>query len=108
MFDEPNESGSIKLIAANEIPTDKTFSYTVTDLYNNCVVASGDATISASGISELQEISLDTTHEPMFIIEWECDGEKYLNHYIPDVRKIDYNTYIDFLNKTNIGHFEGF
>lgn len=108
MFDEPNELGKIKLVAANELPQDKSFSYTVTDLYNNCVVASGNGAVSANGVLEITEISLDKTHEPMFIIEWEYDGQVCRNHYITDVRNIDFNTYIDFLNKTKIGHFEGF
>lgn len=108
MFDEPNEDNVIKLIVANDIPKDKTFSYKVTRVNDNTVVASGEATVAASGILELDTLVLDSDKEDMFLIEWECDGHTGQNHFISDVRKLDYSTYIDFLNKTNIGHFEGF
>ena len=108
MFDEPNEDNVIKLIAANDIPEDKTFTYKVTRVNDNTVVASGDATVAASGILELDAIGTNFDAEQMLLIEWECNGVIGRNHFISDVRKLDYNTYIDFLNKTNIGHFEGF
>ena len=108
MFDEPNKDNKIKLFAANDIPKDKTFRYTVTRVNDNTVVTSGNATVSASDILELDTLVLDSDKEDMFLIEWECDGNIGRNHFISDVRKLDYSTYIDFLNKTNLGHFEGF
>ena len=108
MFDEPNDQNCINLFAANEMPADKSFSYKVTRINDNTVVASGNATISAGGILQLDAVNYDYAEEPMFIIEWECDGKSGRNHYISDVRKLSYSKYIDFLNKTDIGHFEGF
>ena len=108
MLDEPDDNNVVNLFAANEIPADKTFTYKVTRVNDNVVVASGNTTISGGGILKLDAIKLDYHEEPMFIIEWEYDGNRSRNHFIADVRKIDYNKYIDFLNKTGIGHFEGF
>ena len=108
MLDEPDDNNVVNLFAANEIPADKTFTYKVTRVNDNVVVASGNATISCGGILKLDAIKLDYLEEYMFIIEWECDGNRGRNHFIADVRKIDYNKYIDFLTKTGIGHFEGF
>ena len=108
MFDEPTEDNEIKLLAANEMPQDKAFSYTVTRIDDNSVVASGNATVNASGILELDAVKVDPDKKEMFLIEWECDGNIGRNHFINNIRGINYNTYMDFLNKTQLGHFEGF
>lgn len=108
MFDEPTSDNKIKLFAANEIPENKTFSYTVTRIDDDTVVAKGDATICGGGILELDAVSVDPDKKEMFLIEWKYDGKGGRNHFINNIRGINYNTYIDFLNKTKIGHFEGF
>ena len=108
MFDEPTDDNKIKLFAANEYTTDKTFKFTVTRMNDDTVVASGNATVDASGILELDAITVDPAQKEIFLIEWECDGVAGHNHFINNIRGINFNTYIDFLNKTKIGHFEGF
>ncbi len=108
MFDEPTDDNKINLFAANEIPADKTFNYTVTRINDGAVVANGNTTVSASGILQIDTITVDPTQKEIFLIEWECSGVVGRNHFVNNIRGIDYNTYIDFLNKTQIGHFEGF
>ncbi len=108
MFDEPTDENKINLFAANEIPEDKTFSYKVTRINDGVVVCEGEATVNASGILQLDAVTVDPSQKEMFLIEWECDGKTYVNHFVNNIRGIDFNTYIDFLNKTKIGHFEGF
>lgn len=108
MFDEPNEQDKIVLFAANEIPSEKEFKYCVTRLNDDTVVAKGNAIVSASGILKLDEVDINPASKETFLIEWEYDGIKGRNHFINNIRGIDYNAYIDFLNKTRIGHFEGF
>ena len=108
MFDEPDENNKINLFVANEIPQDKTFSYKVTRINDNVVVCSGESPVEASGILQLDAVTVDPDKKEMFLIEWEFDGNTYRNHFINNIRGIDYDTYIDFLNKTKIGHFEGF
>lgn len=108
MFDEPDGNNKINLFVANEIPQDKTFSYKVTRINDNMVVCSGEATVNASGILQLDAVTVDPDKKEMFLIEWEYDGNTGYNHFVNNIRGIDFNTYIDFLNKTKIGHFEGF
>lgn len=108
MFDEPDESNKINLFVANEIPQDKTFSYKVTRTNDATVVCSGEATVNANGILQLDAVTVDPDKKEMFLIEWEYDGNSGYNHFVNNIRGIDFNTYIDFLNKTKIGHFEGF
>lgn len=108
MFDEPDEENKLNLFVANEIPQDKTFSYKVTRINDNVVVCSGEATVNASGILQLDGVTVDPDKKEMFLIEWEYDGNTGYNHFVNNIRGIDFNTYIDFLNKTKIGHFEGF
>ena len=108
MFDEPTVDNKIKLFAANEMPTDKAFSYTVTRIDDDTVVAKGEATICGGGILELDAVSVDPDKKQMFLIEWQCNENSGRNHFINNIRDINYNAYIEFLNKTKIGHFEGF
>jgi len=108
MFDEPDENNKINLFVVNEIPQDQTFSYKVTRINDNVVVCRDEVTVAASGILQLDAVTIDPDKKEMFLIEWEFDGNTYRNHFINNIRGIDYDTYIDFLNKTKIGHFEGF
>ena len=108
MFDEPNEDNKLNLFVANEIPQDKSFSYKVICMNNGAIVSSGNNTVEASGILQLDAVTVDPKQKEMFLIEWEYDGKKCHNHFVNNIRGVDFNTYIDFLNKTKIGHFEGF
>ena len=108
MFDEPDEENKLNLFVANEIPQDKTFSYKVIRINDNVVVCSNKATVAASGILQLDAVTVDPDKKEMFLIEWEYDGNTGYNHFVNNIRGIDFDTYIDFLNKTKIGHFEGF
>ena len=108
MFDEPDEENKLNLFVANEIPQDKTFSYKVIRINDNVVVCSNKATVAASGILQLDAVTVDPDKKEMFLIEWEYDGNTCYNHFVNNIRGIDFDTYIDFLNKTKIGHFEGF
>ena len=109
MFEEPTEENKLNLFVANEYIVDKPFSYTVTRINDGTVVSKGNATVAASGILQLDSVSVDPTQKEMFLIEWQCDdGVTGRNHFVNNIRGIDFNTYIDFLNKTQIGHFEGF
>lgn len=108
MFDEPDENNKLRLVAANEMPQDKTFTYTVTRMNDHCVVAQGNATIEKGGVLTLQTLQADPDKKEMFYITWQCDGETGHNHFINNIRGIGYNTYLQFLEQTGIGHFEGF
>ena len=57
---------------------------------------------------QLDAVTVDPDQKEMFLIEWECDGKTGRNHFVNNIRGINFDTYMDFLNKTNIGHFEGF
>ncbi len=108
MFDEPTEDNTINLFAANEFIEDKKFTYTVTRINDNTVVANGEATIDARGVLKLDAINVNPNEKEIFLIEWKCADIIGRNHFVNNIRGIDYNTYIDFINKTKIGHFEGF
>ncbi|MBQ6718033.1 MAG: hypothetical protein IJN22_03955 [Clostridia bacterium] len=108
MFDEPDKNNKINLFVANEIPQDKTFNYKVTRINDGVVVCYGESTVEANGILQIDSITVDPDQKEMFLIEWECDGKTGRNHFVNNIRGIDFNTYIDFLNKTKISHFEGF
>lgn len=108
MFDEP-QNGKINLFAANDIPKEKSFTYTVTRINDGAVVCQGNSKIAADGIAQLASIAVDDNAKEMFLIEWQCDdGTRGRNHFINNIRGINFDTYMDFLAKTEIGHFEGF
>ena len=109
MFDEPTADNRLNLFVANEIPENKTFTYSVTRINDGKVVANGKATVEADGILQIDSITVDPAQKEMFLIEWQSeDGTTGRNHFVNNVRGINFDTYIEFLNKTKIGHFEGF
>lgn len=108
MFDEPTEDNKINLFAANELPTQKDFTYTVTCINDNSIVANGEATVDADGILQIDAITVDPNQKEMFLIEWQYDGKTYRNHFINNIRGINFDTYIDFLKSTKISNWEGF
>ncbi len=108
MFDEPTEDNKLNLFVANEISQDKTFNYKVTRINDGVVVCCGESTVEASGILQLDAVTIDPDQKEMFLIEWEYDGKTGRNHFVNNIRGINFDAYMDFLNKTNIGHFKGF
>ena len=108
MFDEPVD-GKITLYAANDLPTAQTLTYRVTRVSDGTVLLEGDCTVDESGITKLESLPVTEEEREWYLIEWtDATGTIGHNHFVSNIRGISYETYLTCLQKTQIGHFEGF
>lgn len=111
MFDEP-ENGKMKLVAVNDLPDDKTISYTVkkfevsTD--TDIEIVRGEKLLSADMTMLLTEVEISENEKQFYYIEWSMDGKTYKNHYFTNIISIDYQSYMQALKKYGMDEFEGF
>jgi beta-mannosidase len=96
------------VVAVNEFPTDKNVSYRITDLTDNKKIASGAAEISADMATNVCKITINPDEKHFYLIEWELDGEKHSNHYMTNIKDIDYSEYLGYIKKCGYDQFEGF
>ena len=106
-FDEP-EDGEIALVCANEFSADKTVKYTVTDLTAGVTVLSGEAVAASESSTRVAKLPINDTESHFLYIEWEMDGRKYSNHYMTNIKNIDYREYLSYLERVGYDSFEGF
>lgn len=106
-FDEP-EDGEIALVCANEFSADKTVKYTVTDLTAGVTVLSGEAVAASESSTRVAKLPINDTESRFLYIEWEMDGRKYSNHYMTNIKNIDYHEYLSYLERVGYDSFEGF
>ena len=111
MFDEP-KNGKIQLVVSNDLPEDKTFSYTVKRFTGmECedeVVMSGVGAVSADMTVPIETLEIAEGEKEFYLIEWDMDGNTYKNHYFTNIIDIDYVTYLHALKKYGMDEFEGF
>ncbi len=109
MFDEPEESGTlIALHAVNDTPADRDISYRVTDLTMGRVVSEGTAVAKADESVILDKVIIEKGEKHFYFIEWTLDGIKHTNHYMPNIRDIDFSEYLAYIGKCGYDEFEGF
>lgn len=106
-FDEP-EDGEIALVCVNGFSVDKTVKYTVADLTSGVTVLSGEAVAFAQSSTRVAKLPINDTESHFLYIEWEMDGRKYSNHYMTNIKNIDYREYLSYLEKVGYDSFEGF
>ena len=99
MFDEP-VGGKIKLKAANDLQTEMTVSYTVTDMSSDETVISGSATLPANSCEELE--SVIERSGSLYLIEWDGDV-RGRNHYTADIyHGLDFERYVFLAKKAGL------
>lgn len=107
MFDEP-ENGKCRLVAVNDTPDNKQLDYTVRRFSDNMVVLSGTCIVPADGTVQPDSLAVTENEKEFYYIEWTMDGKTYKNHYFTNIIDIDYQTYIQALQKYGMDEFEGF
>lgn len=107
MFDEPKD-GRLSLYAVNDLPTGQTLKYTVKNITDGTVIASGCCTVNADSSEAIAAIPAVEGYS-MLYMEWETeDGEKATNHYITQARDLDGDAYLADIAKIGYDQFEGF
>lgn len=107
MFDEP-ENGKCRLVAVNDTPNDKLVDYTVRRFSDDTVVLSGTCIVPADGIMQPDSLAIAENEKEFYYIEWSVDGVICRNHYFTNIIDIDYQLYMQALQKYDMDEFEGF
>lgn len=106
MFAEP-ENGILPLFGVNDTKEKAELSYKVTRLSDGKTLLSGKAILEPDSALKIATLEADNEKE-FYLIEWEKDGKKYMNHYFTNIIDIDYEKYIEAVKKCNMYEFEGF
>ena len=95
---------NLKLLAVKDSATSGTAAVSDGEL-----LASGDVTIDANGLTKVQSFHIGEDEKEHLFIEW-SDGKENVgkNHYTTNIHGISFEKYLEFIEKTEIGKFEGF
>lgn len=107
MFDEP-VCTTITLYAVNDLPESKSFAYKVTDLTAGKETACGEGWAAADTSTPVLTLGIEEAEKHFYLIEWECGGEKYKNHYMTNIKDISYSGYLSYIERAGFYEFEGF
>lgn len=107
MFDEPLQD-KITMYAVNDLPEDKLFTYKITDLTSGKIISEGEGRADADSSATVLSFGIEKAEKHFYLIEWVCEGEKYQNHYMTNIKNIDYSEYMCYIKKVGFDRFEGF
>jgi len=107
LFDEPDENGTIRLIAVNDTPEDVTVSYRVTDGMTDALLLSGTVTVAADGKGTVRMLSQDTARFLRIFWDGDHNGE---NHFVTRIGDdLSFGEYRSFMTKAGFDRsLEGF
>ncbi len=107
MFDEPDENGLLKLFAVNDTTSDEKLKYTVTNIRNGQILATGE--VCALADSSVAVTDIENIQDAFLYIEWENDsGVVGCNHFSTKTLDISYEQYMADIKKVGFDQFEGF
>ena len=108
MFDEPID-GKLSLVAVNDSREGAEISYTVTRASDGAQLMCGNALVEGDGLVRLGDVCCKDDDHEFLLIEWsDGNGNCGRNHFVTNIRGTSYTAYRDFLEKTQLGIFEGF
>ena len=107
MFDEP-KGNILPLHAVNEFDHDEMLKYEITDLTSGKTVVSSTALAEANSSVCVYKVEIKPEEKHFYLIKWELDGKTYSNHYMTNLKDIDYTEYLGYIEKCGYSNFEGF
>ena len=87
------ENWGCPIVASNDTLETKKGTYKVSDIETGEVLASGDFEVEPNSNKKLNHINVMYSAKGMFLIEWETDGKKYVNHYLHGFPPFDFKAY---------------
>lgn len=93
------------LTACNDTLEEKKISYKVWDADTKEVMRAGDAVIEKNMSVNIDHFPCYHGERRLFIIEWQCDGKTYYNHYLAGYPPFDLDKYREWLKL--IGELDG-
>ena len=75
-----------------------------------CKVSQYESTALAEAGSSVcvYKVEIDPSEKHFYLVKWELDGKTYSNHYMTNIKDIDYSEYLGYLGKCGYDEFEGF
>lgn len=98
MFDEPKDN-VLDLYGVNDLPEAAYAEYTVTNITEDKEVLRGEILLKSDASSKIGSISIKDGEQCFYLIKWIVNGREYKNHYYTNIINIDYNRYIEGMNK---------
>lgn len=102
MFSEPDENGKLNLIGANETCNDVTVSYTVTELSENKVVLTGEATIEENSALKIDLTDYLGDELRFYVMEWTVNGETHKNYYVSGKGPFSFKDYYGYMKQSGM------
>lgn len=96
MFDEP-KGNILPLHAVNDGAETKNFEYVVTELGSGRVVSSGEYTVAPDSSEVIVNIPIQEGEKRFYHIVWKCGEEYGNNHYMTNIKDIDYSEYLGYI-----------
>ena len=81
------------IIASNDTLETIKGTFKVSDLESGKVLKSGDFCVEPNSNKNLGGVRVMYSDKGMFLIEWEINGKKYMNHYLHGYPAFDFETY---------------
>jgi len=107
IFDEPKNE-VLTLYAVNDLTRNAEIAYKVTDLTSGKIVVDAQGLAQADASSPLCNIKIEKNEKHFYLIEWTVDGLSYSNHYMTNIKDIDYVEYMGYIKNCGYDQFEGF
>ena len=92
----------------NDGTAEKKFRYRVTELSSGKTVVEGEYTALPDSSAPIARVSIEEGEKKFYYIEWECEGEKGSNHYMTNIKNIDYSEYMGYIEKCGYDLWSGF
>ena len=102
------ENDVIELIAVNDFLNQQNAIVKVTDVYSEEVIFEKNITAKENSVTFLEKIKVADKSMCFYLIEWECDGVKYKNHYLYGQSPYDFESYLTLLKKSGLFELYGF
>lgn len=107
MMREP-ENGFLKVVSVNDFLKSKCLKITIKDTSNDNVVFEKEVIAEANSVTEFVDIKVPDDGMHLYLIEWQCDGVTYKNHYLCDKAPYDFEKYVKLLKKAELFCLDGF
>ncbi len=87
------ENWGCPIIASNITKEAVSGTYRISDIETGKIFVEGSFDVSAASNKKLCHVPVMYSDKGMFLIEWEINGKKYINHYLHGYPAFDYSKY---------------
>ena len=71
-------------------------------------VCEGEFTVGADCSAKICDVSIDEGEKRFYYIEWRCGDVTGSNHYVTNLKDVDYKEYGGYIEKCGYAQWEGF